>query len=129
VVTRYHLDTDFLIHALSRRGAERSRLRALLELGAEVEMLALAWYEFERGPRTPEQLAVGRAFLSPDGVLPFDEKRATKAAELYRSVTGSRRRGVDIALAACAIERDAVLLTGNARDYEGIEGLNVDQPR
>jgi predicted nucleic acid-binding protein len=60
---RYHLDTDFLVYALSISGPERRRLRVLGDSDDEVQMSAVAWYEFSRGPRTPEQLAVARSFL------------------------------------------------------------------
>ncbi len=127
-MSRFHLDTDYLIHALTRRGAERERLAALVSTDAELEMSALAWYEFERGPRTPQQLAVGRRFLGPEGVLAFDEERVQRAAELFRELEGSKRYGVDIAIAAAALERQATLLTCNARDYRDIEGLIVERP-
>jgi predicted nucleic acid-binding protein len=125
VVSRFHLDTDFLIVALTTAGPPRTRLRAILELGAELEMSALVWYEFERGPRTPEQLAIGRDLVQEGGILAFDEQRARDAARLFRRLTGTKRRSVDLAIAACALERGATLLTCNARDYEGIEGLVI----
>ncbi len=50
---RYHIDTDFLIFALSAAGPERRRLTQLAGSEAELLMSAIAWYEFCRGPRTP----------------------------------------------------------------------------
>ena len=126
-MSRFHLDTDFLIRALTRAGTERERLGSLLASDAEIEMSALAWYEFERGPRTPEQLAVGRRMVGAQGVLPFDEERAGQAAELFRRLEGRKRHGADIAIAAAALEREATLLTCNARDYAGIDGLLIDE--
>jgi hypothetical protein len=70
---RYHVDTDFLVYALSAAGPERRRLRVLADSDAEIQMSAVAWYEFSRGPRTPEQLAVARSFLGDDGVVTFSE--------------------------------------------------------
>ena len=58
---RYHLDTDFLVYALSRAGSERRRLGALGDSDDEIRMSAVAWYEFSRGPRTPEQLVTRNA--------------------------------------------------------------------
>lgn len=127
-MSRYHLDTDYLIRALTRSGSERERLGALVASDAETEMGALAWYEFERGPRTPQQLAVGRRFVRAQGVLEFDEDRAGLAAELFRHLAGRKRHGIDIAIAAAAIERQATLLTCNAPDYADIEGLVVERP-
>jgi hypothetical protein len=48
---RYHLDTDFLVYALS--GPERKRLRAMADSDDEIQMSAVAWYEFSRGPGPP----------------------------------------------------------------------------
>ena len=56
-----HLDTDFLVYALAAAGPERRRLLDVAESGRPVEISAVAWYEFSRGPRTPEQLATARA--------------------------------------------------------------------
>ena len=40
MVTRYHLDTDFLIKALLANGPERDSLRALDDSAVELEMTA-----------------------------------------------------------------------------------------
>ena len=81
---RYHLDTDFLVYALSSAGPERRRLRAMADSDDEIQMSAIAWYEFSRGPRTPEQLAVARLFLGEEGVLAFSEGTAAQAADVRR---------------------------------------------
>ena len=70
---RVHLDADALVYALSVTGPERRRVVQLAESEAEIQMSAIAWYEFSRGPRTPEQLAVARSFLFEDGIVPFSE--------------------------------------------------------
>ena len=82
---RVHLDTDFLVFALSASGPERQRLLELAESDAEIEMSAVAWYEFTRGPRTPEQLAVGRSFFPNDGIIPLSEELAARDPERIRS--------------------------------------------
>lgn len=120
---RYHLDTDFLLKALSSGGPERDLLRAISDSPAEIEMSALAWYEFCRGPRLPEQEVVACSYLDAEGIIEFDEQLAAHAADLFRRLGSPRRRSFDIAIAATAIARDARLLTGNVRDYAGIEGL------
>ena len=57
-MSRIHLDTDFLLEAASTSGVERRRLLKLVDSDAEIGMSAVAWYEFSRGPRTPEELAL-----------------------------------------------------------------------
>jgi predicted nucleic acid-binding protein len=122
-VTRYHLDTDFLVKALFAPGAERDVLRQIADSASEIEISALAWYEFCRGPRVPEQEAIARSFLEDEGIIAFNETLASAAADLFRRLGSPRRRAFDVAIAATAIARGARLLTGNTRDYSGIEGL------
>jgi predicted nucleic acid-binding protein len=123
---RYHLDTDFLVYALSSAGSERRRLRALGDSDDEVRMSAVAWYEFSRGPRTPEQLAVARSFLGEDGVVPFSEGIAAESAEVFRRLGSPRKRAADVAIGVTAAADDAVLVTRNARDFAGIPDLRIE---
>ncbi len=126
---RVHLDTDFLVYALSQPGAERSRLLTLADSDAEIGMSAVAWYEFSRGPRTPEQLAVARSFLSDDGVIPLSEAMAAAAANVFRSLGSPRKRAADIAIGVTAAAVDAVLLTRNTADFAGIPELRTETYR
>jgi predicted nucleic acid-binding protein len=118
-----HLDTDFLVFALSRSGREREQLMELADSRAEIQMSAVAWYEFGRGPRTPEQLAVARSFFFEDGIVPFSEDIAARAAEVFRNLGSPRRRAADIAIGVTAAVAGAALVTRNARDFAGIPGL------
>jgi predicted nucleic acid-binding protein len=124
-----HLDTDFMIHALSEAGAERRRLLEVAESDQVIEMSAVAWYEFSRGPRTPEQLATGRAFLADDGVIPLSEQFALAAGEVFRQLGSPRRRAADITIGVTAVLRGATLLSSNARDFAGIPDLVVEGHR
>jgi predicted nucleic acid-binding protein len=76
----YHLDTDFLVYALSTTGPERRQLRSLADSDAEIQMSAVAWYEFARGPRTSR----ARQRRSSVGWVP-------PASEPPTSPSGSRR--------------------------------------
>lgn len=122
----YHLDTDLLIYALSQSGKERRRLGVLVDSNAVLQMAAVAWYEFSRGPRTAEQLAVARVFLGDNGVVPFSEDLAQIAAETFRLLGSPRRRAADIAIGVTAQVAGAVLLSRNRRDFAGIPGLTVE---
>lgn len=122
----FHLDTDFVVHALSRRGPERHRLDELAGQEVELAMSAVAWYEFARGPRTPEQLAVARGLFLEEGIVPLSEELASRAADTFRRLGSPRKRAADIAIGVTAAEMKAVLLTRNANDFAGIEGLTVE---
>ncbi len=124
---RYHLDTDFLIFALSAAGPERRRLTQLAESEAELQMSAVAWYEFSRGPRIPEQLSIARSFFFDDGIVPFSEELAAIAGEVFRSLGSPRRRAADVAIGVTSAALRATLLTRNAKDFAGIPHLQVEE--
>ena len=126
VISGFHLDTDFLVYALSERGPERIRLSELASSLSQIHMSSLAWYEFSRGPRTPEQLAVARSFLSDVGVLPLTEEIAVRAADVFRSLGSPRNRTGDIVIGVTALLAGATLLTRNRRDFAAIPGLRLD---
>ena len=121
-----HVDTDFLVHALSGPGSDRRWLPEIAESGHLIEMSAVAWYEFSRGPRTPEQLATARAFFAVGGIIPLSEQIAGAAAEVFRQLGSPRRRAADIVIGVTAAFRNATLLTRNASDFTGIPNLHVE---
>ncbi len=87
----------------------------------ELQMSAVAWYEFTRGPRTPQNLAVALSILSE--IVTFDRVLAEQAAELFRQLGSPRSRANDLAIAATALQTGAILLTRNRADFEDIPGL------
>ena len=121
-----HLDTDFLVISLTAAGPQRRRLREISASGQAIEISAIAWYEFSRGPRTPDQLATARAFFTEDGIVPFSEQLASMSAEVFRQLGSPRRRAADIAIGVTAASRNAILMSLNARDFAGIPGVQVD---
>jgi len=125
---RLHLDTDFLVYALASTGPERQRLSEIAVSEHEIEISAVAWYEFSRGPRTPEQLAVARTFFTEDGIVPLSEELAALAGEVFRSLGSPRRRAADVAIGVTAASFGARLLTRNTRDFAGIPDLEVEVP-
>ena len=89
----------------------------------------MAWYEFSRGPRTPEQLATARTLFAEDGIVPFSEPIAAVAADVFRQLGSPRRRAADVAIGVTAAALGANLATRNARDFAGIPGLVVEDVR
>jgi predicted nucleic acid-binding protein len=60
--------------------------------------------------------------------VPFGVPEAAVAAKLYRQVRKARDREIDIAIAACAITREAALWTLNRGDFADIPGLILATP-
>ena len=122
----YHLDTDFLVYAITQSGAERERLLRLAESAEQVSISAVAWYEFARGPRTPAQLAAARSFFASEGIIPLSEELSMIAAEVFRTLGSPRKRAADIAIGVTAAALAATLVTRNAADFEDIPNLAIE---
>jgi predicted nucleic acid-binding protein len=124
---RVHLDTDFLLYALAKSGPERKRMRELADSDAILQMSAVAWYEFARGPRTPEQLAMARSQLAEsDGVVELSEALAVRAADVFRALGSPRKRAADVVIGVTAASLGAILVTRNRRDFAGIPDLTIE---
>jgi predicted nucleic acid-binding protein len=88
-------------------------------------MSAVAWYEFTRGPRTPEQLALASMVIDEDDVVAFDAVVAQDAAATFRRLGSPRRRANDIAIGTAAVAEAATLWTLNPDDFAGVPGLEL----
>jgi len=61
-------------------------------------------------------------------VLPFGSRGAALAAKLYGAVRKPRGREIDLAIAACALAREAALWTLNEADFRDVPGLKLFAP-
>jgi len=117
-------DTDILIHC------ERGNGHAL-ELLNQAEgrcISSITEMELLQGARSTKELRETRIFLMEYGfsVLPLTENighRATLYIEEYTLVSGLHL--TDALIAATAMERGLVLVTGNVKNFKMIPGLQV----
>jgi predicted nucleic acid-binding protein len=100
----------------------------LLEQGERLGLSTMVLYEWLRRPRLPVELAMQESLLPSEAALPFEAADARISAELYRAVPRARSREIDIAIAACAIRRDAELWTLNRADFADIPRLRLVRP-
>jgi predicted nucleic acid-binding protein len=63
-----------------------------------------------------------------ESAIPCGPSEAARAADLYRTLSGARGREIDLAIADCAIGRDARLWTLDVADFEHIPGLELYRP-
>ena len=124
-----HLDTSALIGALCMPKQAGSALRKRIDLGEPIFLSAPTLYEWQRGPRRPEELKIQEELFPSWLAIPFGPIEAAIAAKLYRSVKRPRGREVDLTIAACAISCEAQLWTLNPEDFDDIPGLTLAQPR
>jgi predicted nucleic acid-binding protein len=122
------LDTSALIDGLTRDRPLLAALTRMLEQGERLSVSTLVLYEWLRGPRLPQELAVQEIMFPSEAALPFEAVDARISAELYRTVPRARSREIDIAIAACAIRREAELWTVNRADFADIPRLRLARP-
>jgi predicted nucleic acid-binding protein len=119
------LDTSVLIDSLSGPKRLAHALRKAIEDGERMLLPSLVLYEWLRGPRLPSEITAQEALFPSDESLVFGPREAALSAQLYKTIARPRGREVDIAIAACAIIRDAELWTLNTADFSGIPKLRL----
>jgi predicted nucleic acid-binding protein len=100
-------------------------LRRTIEQGERILVPSLVLYEWLRGPRLSEELAAQEALFPSESAIPFGPQEAALSAKIYRSLKRPRGREIDLAIAACAIGREAELWTRNLSDFQDIPGLRL----
>jgi len=80
-------------------------------------------YEWLRSPRLPQELGAQEALWPSDSAIPFGFAEAALSAN--KSTRRPRGREIDLAIAACAISRQAELWTLNTSDFVDLPGLRL----
>ena len=119
------LDTSVLVDSLTGEKRSAAALRRVFERSERVVLPALVCYEWLRGPRLPQELALAERLFPKESAIVFGLAEAALSAKLYRSVRHPRGREMDLAIAACAIARDAELWTLNPADFRDVPGLRL----
>jgi predicted nucleic acid-binding protein len=119
------LDTTVLVDSLTGEKRSAAALRRVFERSERVVLPALVCYEWLRGPRLRQELALAERLFPRESAIVFGPAEAALSAKLYRSVRHPRGREMDLAMAACAIVREAELWTLNPADFEDIPGLRL----
>jgi predicted nucleic acid-binding protein len=119
------IDTSVLIDSLSGTKRSAKGLRNAIERRERILISSLVLYEWLRGPRLPAEIAAQEALFPADSAIAFGAREASVSAELYRSLRRPRGREIDLAIAACAIVRDAGLWTLNVPDFKDIPQLRL----
>jgi len=122
------LDTSVLIDGLTGLRHTAAALRDAIERGERLALPSLVLYEWLRGPRRPEELAAQEALFPGESAIPFGPAESALAASIYRRIRGARGREIDLAIAACALSRDARLWTLNLADFQDVPDLLVSRP-
>ena len=120
-----HLDTSFLIGAMTPNSPEDRRVRRWLVEGEPIGISAVSWAEFLCGPVEADDVELAPRIVGEPLALLGDDAGLT--ARLFN--LGGRRRGslIDCMIAATAIRAGAALATRNAADFRRFEraGLTI----
>ena len=122
------LDTSLLVDAFTADQRAAPDVRRAIENGQRLVFPALVLYEWLRGPRIAPEIALQEQMFPAELALPFQPEDAALSARLYRSVRRARGREIDLAIAACAINRNALLWSSNRADFSDIPGLTLYLP-
>jgi predicted nucleic acid-binding protein len=118
-----HLDTSFLIRAMTPRSPEDRRLRGWLVDGEPVGISAVSWAEFLCGPVEANAVELANRIVGEPLALIADDSRLT--ARLFN--LAGRRRGslVDCMIAATAVRAGAALATRDPADFRRFESAGL----
>ena len=119
-----HLDTNYLLGALSSPSTLRSRVMAWIRAGAEIAVSAIVWSEFLTGPVGAQEIQNAEGILQ-GRIVPFDEKEAGIAAKLYNHIGRKRLMRTDCFIAAAALGAGAPLATLNQKDFVRLAPLGL----
>ena len=118
-----HLDTSFLIRAMTPRSPEDRRLRGWLAEGEPIGISAVSWAEFLCGPVEAGDVELAARIIGePLALIGAD---APLTARLFN--LAGRRRGslADCMIAATAVRAGAALATRNPADFRRFESVGL----
>ena len=118
-----HVDTSFLIRALTKGSSEDRQLRNWLRDGESLGISAISWTEFLCGPVGEEEVELATDILREE--VPFLPQDSIVAARLFN--LNGRRQGslTDCMIAATAIRCDAALATSDVADFRELASLGL----
>jgi tRNA(fMet)-specific endonuclease VapC len=129
------IDASVLI-GMQRRGLTMDALGSLADPREEGAIAAVTVSELVRrvlrtepGPRRRRRESFLDAVLDAIPVVPFDLRAALAYGRLLEDLRGHEIGAHDAQIASTALAHGYGVLTGNARHFERVPGLDVLQPR
>jgi predicted nucleic acid-binding protein len=117
-MTRYLLDTDAIIDFSKGSEPATARILSWIDAGDTLAICAISLAEFCAG-LTPEEVSHWRLFLTSLTYLDVTREATIRAGQ-YRyhfARVGKSLSLTDALMAAVAHGKDAILVTGNVKDY------------
>jgi predicted nucleic acid-binding protein len=129
----YLFDTDALSNVVKKKPSD-FLIRKLQNLPKEVQYttainIGEIYYGANKSSHRDIILKAFETRVFPHiNILPFDEKSAKIFGELKARIEkkGITRSEPDLRIAAIAIQHQLIVITGNTRHFEGIQGVAVE---
>ncbi len=112
-----HLDANLLIALIKRTDIHHATAARVIARSGPFGSSSVAWMEFHSKPVHSRDEAALQSILTA-GILPFDEKTAALAGQLFHFTGSQRRTRLDSMIAATAILAGAELATVNPEDFQ-----------
>jgi len=128
---KYLLDTNICIYLIKNHPPqvlENFRTHSL----SEVAISTITVFELEYGVAKSQQQRRSEAaltkFLQPLNIVNLDNGSARKAAGIRAMLEkkGTSIGSYDLLIAGIALSHDLILVTNNVREFERVEGLDIE---
>ena len=128
---KYMLDTNIIVYAKNRRPESvLARLRQCRPEDVCISAVTMAelGYGVCKSSRPEQNRLALMMFLSGIKVLPFDSEAAREYGDIRENLSrkGTIIGGNDLLIAAHARAEGLILVTNNAREFERVAGLRVE---
>ncbi|MBO3464485.1 type II toxin-antitoxin system VapC family toxin [Aetokthonos hydrillicola] len=125
------IDTNILSFFFRNHNLVVERFEAYLKEHSKINTSIITYYEILSGLKhrdAQKQLTSFLTFASYNIVLPLTTHSTTISADIYANLrkAGTPIDDIDILIAGIAIANDLVIITNNQRDFEKIEGLEIE---
>lgn len=125
------VDTNILSLFFRNQPLVVEKFNAYIQEYSKINISIITYYEIVSGLKhrdAQKQLKSFLEFASYNIILPLTTDSTTISGDIYASL---RKKGtpvddIDILIAGIAIANDLVLVTNNRRDFEKIEGLEIE---
>jgi tRNA(fMet)-specific endonuclease VapC len=125
------IDTNILSLFFRNQPLVVENFNAYIQEYGKINISIIAYYEIVSGLKhrdAQKQLTSFLEFASHNIILPLTTDSTTISGDIYASL---RKKGtpvddIDILIAGIAIANDLILVTNNRRDFEKIEGLEIE---
>ncbi|MBD2207577.1 type II toxin-antitoxin system VapC family toxin [Calothrix sp. FACHB-1219] len=125
------VDTNILSLFFRNQPLVVEKFNAYIQEYSKINISIITYYEIVSGLKhrdAQKQLKSFLEFASYNIILPLTTDSTTISGDIYASL---RKKGtpvddIDILIAGIAITNDLVLVTNNRRDFEKIEGLEIE---